>query len=231
MVNFNFGKIYKIVGNGNVYIGSTCQHLDIRLAQHNYNYKLWLSGKKISHTTSYNCVIDPNHYIKLLEIYPCNSRVELHNCERKWIEQLDCVNKNIPARMQTPAEYYIKNKEKIKEKQHKYNQETKDIRKNYRQENKENISEYMKKYHQENKENISEYMKKYHQENKENIKEKQIKYNQENKDIRKNYRQQNKEKMTEYNKNYYKNNKENIKEKQTKYRQQNKENITDVKSE
>ena len=216
MVNFNFGKIYKIVGNGNVYIGSTCQHLDIRLAQHNYNYKLWLSGKKISHTTSYNCVIDPNHYIKLLEIYPCNSRVELHNCERKWIEQLDCVNKNIPARMQTPAEYYIKNKEKIKEKQHKYNQETKDIRKNYRQENKENISEYMKKYHQENKENI---------------KEKQIKYNQENKDIRKNYRQQNKEKMTEYNKNYYKNNKENIKEKQTKYRQQNKENITDVKSE
>ena len=31
MVNYLFGKIYKIVGNGNVYIGSTCQLLDVRL--------------------------------------------------------------------------------------------------------------------------------------------------------------------------------------------------------
>ena len=223
MVNYLFGKIYKIVGNENVYIGSTCQSLDIRLRQHNYNYKCWLNGKKVSILTSHKCVVDPNHFIELLELCQCSSKVELHNCERKWIEQLDCVNKNIPAKTQTPAEYYKENKVKIKEKQNEYNQLNKEIRKNYREQNKEKMLEYNKEYYKNNKEKLADYKKKYHQENKEKIKEKKNEYNQSNKEIQKNYREQNKEKMLEYNKEYYKNNKEKIKEMQKNNRQQNKE--------
>jgi hypothetical protein len=230
MVNYLFGKIYKIVGNGNVYIGSTCQLLDVRLRQHNYNYKCWLNGKKVSILTSHKCVVDPNHFIELLELCQCSSKVELHNCERKWIDQLDCVNKNIPAKTQTPAEYYKENKVKIKEKQNEYYKENKEKIKEkqneYNQSNKEireKMLEYNKEYYKNNKEKLVDYIKKYHQENKEKIKEKKNEYNQLNKEIQKNYREQNKEKMLEYNKEYYKNNKEKIKEMQKNYRQQNKE--------
>lgn len=167
MVNYLFGKIYKIVGNENVYIGSTCQLLDVRLRQHNYNYKCWLNGKKVSILTSHKCVVDPNHFIELLELCQCSSKVELHNCERKWIEQLDCVNKNIPAKTQTPAEYYKENKVKIKEKQNEYYKENKEIRKNYLEQNKEKMLEYNKEYYKNNKEKIKEMQKNNRQQNKE----------------------------------------------------------------
>ena len=47
MVNYQLGKIYKIVDNtnGNIYIGSTCEkYLSNRLSGHQSKYKLYLKG-------------------------------------------------------------------------------------------------------------------------------------------------------------------------------------------
>jgi hypothetical protein len=49
MVNYQLGKIYKIVDNtnGNVYIGSTCEpSLARRLSTHMQDYKRYLMGIK-----------------------------------------------------------------------------------------------------------------------------------------------------------------------------------------
>ena len=45
MVNYQLGKVYKIVGNGLLYVGSTTRPLLCqRLAQHYSEYKRWLNG-------------------------------------------------------------------------------------------------------------------------------------------------------------------------------------------
>ena len=94
MVNYQFGKVYKIVGNGLLYVGSTTRPLLCqRLAQHYSEYKRWLNGKCINYVSSFNCFNDPKYYIELLELCPCNSNYELRMCENKWIQELNCVNK------------------------------------------------------------------------------------------------------------------------------------------
>jgi len=89
MVNYQLGKIYKIVCNetGEQYIGATCQKkLCTRLAQHVSNNKC--SSKGIIERGKYEMV--------LIEDYPCTSKDQLHQRERHFIETLICVNKRIP---------------------------------------------------------------------------------------------------------------------------------------
>jgi hypothetical protein len=50
----------------------------------------------------------------LVENYSCNSKKELETRERYYIENNECVNKNMPTR--TMKEYQEENKEKIKKK-------------------------------------------------------------------------------------------------------------------
>ncbi len=103
MINYSLGKVYKIVGNGKIYVGSTCEPLLCRrLAGHRGSYKLFQNGKG-GYVSSYNTLSDPECYIELLEVFPCESKDQLHKCERKWIESLDCVNRYIPTR--TKSEY------------------------------------------------------------------------------------------------------------------------------
>jgi len=66
--------------------------------------------------TSYEILKNNNYQILLVENYPCNNIDELRKQERFYIENNDCVNKNIPGR--TKQEYRITNVEKEKE-QHK----------------------------------------------------------------------------------------------------------------
>ena len=153
MVNYQLGKIYKIVGDGNVYIGSTCEKLlSKRLGGHVANYKLYLNGKH-HYTTSYECLKNNDYYIELLETCPCNSKDELYVRERFWINTIDCVNKCVPIRtdderLEQSKLYYEKNKDKYLENARLY-----------REKNKEIISEYLKLYREQNKEIISEYNK------------------------------------------------------------------------
>ncbi len=137
MPDYSLGKIYKIVGNGKVYIGSTTRPLlSQRLAKHKSDYKVWKNNNNRSFISSYECLDDPECYIELLEECPCNCIDELRKCEGKWIKETECVNRCGIGR--TEKEYYEANKEKIKEN-----------KKKYRQANRAKVNEHNKEYMKE----------------------------------------------------------------------------------
>lgn len=123
MVNYQNGKIYKIVSNvtDDVYIGSTCEKLSQRLAKHRANYKLYLNGK-CNYVTSIKIIETGDYDIILIENYPCETKEELHARERFHIENNNCVNKCIPGRKpkESKIEYYNNNKEYFKEYRKEY---------------------------------------------------------------------------------------------------------------
>ena len=53
-----------------------------------------------------------NCKIELVELYPCNSKMELEKQEGRYIKENHCVNKHIAGR--TNIEYYNDNKEQVK---------------------------------------------------------------------------------------------------------------------
>jgi hypothetical protein len=131
MPNYSKGKIYKLVNDelGLTYYGSTIQPLYKRIYGH--RSKLNCSSKILF--TEGECKI------YLVEEFPCDNRNQLEKRERFFIENNDCVNKNIPCRTYQ-----------------EYNDATKDKR-----------SEYKKKYNQKNKEEIKEKNKIYYEKKKE----------------------------------------------------------------
>jgi len=128
-------------------------------------------------------------YIELYEAYPCNSKEELFKKEGEIIRQIATINKRIAGR--TKREYYEDNVENLKEKH-----------KEYREGNAEKLKEYKKEHYENNKDKIKENSKKYRENNAEKLKEK-----------RKNYRENNAEKLKEIDKKYYEKIKEIMKEK------------------
>jgi len=129
MVNYQLGKIYKIISSNLIYIGSTCElTLAHRMASHRNYFNRWKKDNNLKYLTSIDLLQNDDAEIILLESFPCNSRDELHARERFYIENNICVNKNIPSR--TSQEYgkvwYEKNSEKIKEKSKKYHHEHRD---------------------------------------------------------------------------------------------------------
>ena len=109
MPNYQNGKIYKIeslIGNC-VYYGSTVQqYLSKRLSGHKKDIKY---GKGVS---SYKVLQYDDAKIYLVELYPCNSKDELHKREGWYIKNNDCVNKMVAGR--TKKEWRDDNKEKYK---------------------------------------------------------------------------------------------------------------------
>lgn len=106
MVNYTYGKVYKIVSKmGNkIYIGITAKkYLSARMMQHKDDYKQWKEGKRRG-----NCCFElfeeygfDNCEIILLEKVPCQSIDELHAKEHKYIEELYCVNRNLSIAQRT----------------------------------------------------------------------------------------------------------------------------------
>lgn len=167
------GKVYKIIDNtnGNIYIGSTCKTLSQRLAQHRCSYKRYLEGKG-NNIKSFDILKNEDYNIILLEkCENISSKEELLSRERHYIDNLECVNKNIPGR--TQKEYYEANKNDILEYYKKYREtnidDIKEHRKLYYQTNKDEIQQLNKKYREENKEELKQYHKKYYNDNKEQI--------------------------------------------------------------
>jgi len=120
MNKYNKGKIYKIVdnSNNNVYYGSTTEkYIDYRLSGHKTDYKLYLLGRR-DYRTSYKIIKNNNYHIELVEDVNCNNKFQLHERERYYIENFNCVNKNIPNR--TCKQYYIDNKDKYKNRRNLY---------------------------------------------------------------------------------------------------------------
>lgn len=100
MPNYQDGKIYKIVGNGMTYYGSTTIPLSKRFYDH--KHQTTCSSKEI--------VCHEDCEILLVENYPCETRQELLKRERFYIDNFQCINKVRP---------YVSAEEK-KEKQQVY---------------------------------------------------------------------------------------------------------------
>jgi hypothetical protein len=160
MPDYQKGKIYKIVSDNieGTYYGSTADTLWSRFGTHNRKFRAWKKGSKVYYT-SYKLIEAGNASIVLVEYFPCNNKIELKARERWYIENNDCVNKNVPNR--THKEWRKDNKEKIKEQQKEYYQENKEKIKEYQQINKDKKKDYDKKYRQDNKEKVKEYNKEY----------------------------------------------------------------------
>jgi hypothetical protein len=148
MINYNNGKIYKIEPicdheENEIYIGSTTkQYLSQRFSTHRRCYKQWKEGKY--HKFTVYDLFDKygleNCQIFLLESVNVNSKDELLAREGHFIRTLKCVNRNVTGR--TREETTLQ----------------------YRQNNKDKISEYNKQYNQNNKDKINEYHKIYDKE-------------------------------------------------------------------
>lgn len=149
MVNYQNGKVYRLVCNvtGLQYVGSTTEPLSKRKAGHIGQFKYWMKGGSHCHFyTSFKVIQGGNVDIVLLENAPCNNKEELLRAERKWIEQLDCVNRTIPTRSYT--EWVKDNADKVRENS-----------KQYRMDNTESIREYQRTYKDANRQHINEYKK------------------------------------------------------------------------
>ena len=176
MVNYQLGKIYRIVCNttGLTYYGSTCEkNLSSRLSHHKSVYKQYLNQNH-HFITSFEIIKNNNYVIVLVENYPCNSKDELHSRERFYIENNECINKNIPTR--TINEWIEENKDRVTEQKKKYYNANKQTflekRAQYYQSNKEHIIEHNKQYRKEHKDDLAEKKKRYYKKNKEVIGEK-----------------------------------------------------------
>lgn len=130
-MNYNNGKIYKLYITGIediCYIGSTTETLSERLCKHRHQAFNDKQNKCVSH----QLFQDNNEVvIELVEDYPCESKKELEERERFWIERYpDCINKNIPTRgwkerwyanhehnLSKHREWLAKNKEYVSQKQ------------------------------------------------------------------------------------------------------------------
>lgn len=174
MPNYQKGRIYKIINDDNddIYIGSTCSPLSVRMSNHrgDFNqYKL----RKSNYITSFKILEFPSAKIILIENFPCNTKEELTAREAFHIRNLICVNKNIPLR--TDAEYRIDNLEAVKEGQKKCYEANKEhylekARQRREVEDKEEVSNYKKDWYIKNKEKLSEQKKIDYEANKEQIK-------------------------------------------------------------
>jgi len=162
MVNYQEGKIYKIVSNTDddiCYVGSTTKkYLSQRMTKHKSDYKRWKNGKanKVSSYELFEKYGIENCKIELLEIFPCNSKDELTKKEGDHIRALNCVNKKIAGR--TIKEYYDENKDTILE-----------YGKIYYDENKDTILEQQKIYNHKNANKISKRVKIYYEKNRDKI--------------------------------------------------------------
>jgi len=82
------GKIYKIFSDqtDKIYIGSTCNSLDIRYSVHHSDYMRFLNGKGKKNYCSSFKLLDFRHDIKLICNYPCNNWDELRKEEQRHMD-------------------------------------------------------------------------------------------------------------------------------------------------
>ena len=166
-----YARIYKLDStNGLVYYGSTTQkYLSMRLGKHKSEAKRNSLKKCSSHLlfTEWATVT-----ITLVEnVENCKDKYELQARERFYIENNDCVNRQIPNR--TQKEYREENKEYLKEwfkENYKANKEQyKENRREYYQANKEQIRETNKEWHKKNKEQHNKKNREYYEANKDKV--------------------------------------------------------------
>lgn len=144
--NYKNAKIYIIrnTENDKLYVGSTTEALSRRMAKHRY------TSHKCPDFPLYNAFIEigvNKFYIELLEKYPCDSNEQLLAREGHYIREYNTHNEGYNKLLagRTQKEYKEEYKEKIKQ----YLQ-------NYNEENKERITHNKKEKYERNKEKTLE---------------------------------------------------------------------------
>jgi hypothetical protein len=99
-------KIYKLIDNtnDNVYIGSCCSSLKTRLSKHKCSYEIFLFNniksyeiiKNGDYIKSFDIIKNGDYKIELLEDCNVKTKEELLEREGYYIENNECLNKNIP---------------------------------------------------------------------------------------------------------------------------------------
>lgn len=167
MPDYSNGKIYKLINDelNLTYYGSTTTPLYKRM----YSHKSYAPHKRY---TSHRLFETGNVDIVLVENFSCENKEQLNKRERFYIENNDCVNKNIPTRTQKEfkQKYYQDNLQFYKE----HNAE-------YREQHKEEIVEQKKEHYAANRQKILDQKKEYYQANKERIKQQRNEYYHKNK--------------------------------------------------
>lgn len=115
MNKYNNGKIYKIssIHTEDIYIGSTTKPLNKRLIHHKSDFKRYQSGN-FPYLTSFDILKHGDCTIELIENVNVETKKELHDRERYYIENLSkVVNFVIPNR--NIKEWNEANKEYLKD--------------------------------------------------------------------------------------------------------------------
>jgi len=159
-------KIYRIIDNtnGNTYIGKTTQTLKERLRGHRRHLDCVVS----------EIIKNGDYQMELIEETYDPSR------ERYWIENTECINKQIPGR--TDKEYREANKERRKQYLEDKKEYIKLQRAEYGRKNRESIIKKGKKYYNENRDTISKKKKKKNQKNKSMLQQKSRDFHNENRE-------------------------------------------------
>ena len=171
MPDYQKGKIYKVWNNSytKCYIGSTCEELCRRMAQHKRQYKEWIKNRDMYfHYTIYDLFDEfdvEGCKIELLENFPCKTRTELTQREGQHQRDNDCLNKNVAGR--TPEMYREQNKEALQQRN-----------KHHYISNSEKIKSIAKERYHDKREEILAQKHIYYEKNKDKKKQ----YNQENRD-------------------------------------------------
>jgi hypothetical protein len=129
MTDYTKGKIYSIRSSmtDKIYIGSTTQTLCRRLSDHRKDYNKFKKGC-FNYISSFDLLKLDDHYIELLELFPCTIKSELRRKEgqiiREYMERKLCVNRYIAGNTKKESNKlsYEKNKEKILEQCKQYRQ-------------------------------------------------------------------------------------------------------------
>lgn len=153
--NYSNSKVYKLYDNtnGDVYYGSTTQSLAKRLAVHKSDAK---RGKPLK---SNSIILNGDYCVSLVEEFCCKNKEHLHARERYYIENFNCVNKNIPGR--TKKEYNDDHKEEFRA----YYIQNRDRIKAYCDSHKDHKSEYDKKRYLQKKQRLLDELKALEEEN------------------------------------------------------------------
>jgi len=161
------GKIYKLIGYGLTYYGSTTDLLCNRKGKHKYDYKRFKNGKG-KYITSFDIIEKGDDwYIEAVE--EVEDEDQLLKREGFYIKNNECVNKRVAGR--TKKEYYEDNNEKMKAYSSKWAKDNREkIKKRYH-ENKDEINRKRREYMSsaEMKQKKKEQDKKYRTENKAKI--------------------------------------------------------------
>jgi hypothetical protein len=96
-ISYEGGKVYAVVSEsaGLRYIGSTCQGLSQRMAQHRSQAR---TKNKYGYTACQLVMEHADAHIILLEAFPCSERYELLARQAYHVSRLECVNKRRPLK-------------------------------------------------------------------------------------------------------------------------------------